>query len=197
MPKFKQIIQLTTDNLILRQWKADDYLAFSKLNSDSTVMEYFPNTLSKKQSDSLAKEMELLISQNGWGVWAVEEKERGQFIGCVGLHEPSFDLPFSPCIEIAWRLDKQYWGKGYATEAGNEVLNFAFERLKVDEIVSFTALVNKKSESVMKRLGMRDTQQNFEHPHLPMGHILREHLLYKISKEDWESTQKKIGLVKS
>ncbi len=181
-----KIIQLTTDNLILRQWKANDYLTFSKLNSDPTVMEYFPNTLSKKQSDSLAKEMELLISQNGWGVWAVEEKERGQFIGCVGLHEPSCDLPFSPCMEIAWRLDKSYWGKGYATEAGKEVLKFAFEKLKVDEIVSFTALLNKKSESVMKRLGMRDTQQNFEHPHLAKGHTLREHLLYKISKEEWK-----------
>jgi ribosomal-protein-alanine N-acetyltransferase len=112
----------------------------------------------------------------------VEEKETGLFVGALGLHEPTDQLPFLPCVEIGWRLSHEHWGKGYATEAGKEVLRFAFEVLKLEEVVSFTALINKRSRSVMERLGMKNSYKNFEHTALPVGHKLREHVLYTIQQ---------------
>jgi len=180
---------LETKRLILRQWKTKDFKAFQKLNSDAAVMEYFPSPLSKEESDVLAQEIYESIESKGWGAWAVEEKESGNFIGYVGLHETASNLLFEPCVEIAWRLLKEYWGKGYASEAGDEVLRFAFKELKLNEVVSFTATVNHRSEAVMKRLGMKKSEMNFEHPALPVGNRLREHVLYQVSREDYENLE--------
>ena len=130
----KQITELETKRLKLRQWKQEDYAPFSKLNADPKVMEFFPSVLTK-----------VLISEKGWGFWAVEEKETGLFVGTLGLHEPTDNLPFLPCIEIGWRFLHEHWGKGYATEAGEEVLKFAFEVLELDEVVSFTTVKNERS----------------------------------------------------
>ena len=180
----KQITQLQTKRLILRQWKKEDYEPFAKLNADPKVMEFFPSVLTKVQSDVMASTLKALISQNGWGFWVLEEKETGLFVGTLGLHEPSDDLAFLPCVEIGWRLSHEHWGKGYATEAGLEVLKFAFEVLDLEEVVSFTAVVNKRSSSLMERLGMKNSYENFEHVALPKGHRLREHVLYKIQNND-------------
>jgi len=176
-------IQLKTERLILRQWKKEDFNAFETLNSDHVVMEYFPSVLSTAESNTLAQKYQDSIERKGWGLWAVEEKSSGAFIGCLGLDTTSSDLPFTPCVEIGWRLLKEYWRKGYATEAGNEVLKFAFEELKLDEVISFTATINHRSESVMKRLGMKNKDANFEHSALPEGHRLREHVLYGIRRK--------------
>lgn len=127
--------------------------------------------------------METIISNQGWGFWAVELKSTNSFIGFVGLHQADVELPFSPCVEIGWRLSKKYWNNGYATEAGRAALKFAFEILKLNQVVSFTSLKNKRSQAVMQRLNMINTNQNFEHPKLPIGHQLREHVLYKITKD--------------
>jgi len=176
-------IQLETERLILRQWKKEDFNTFETLNADPIVMEYFPSLLSAKESNTLAQKYQDSIECNAWGLWAVEEKSSGAFIGCLGLDTTSSDLPFTTCVEIGWRLLKEYWGKGYATEAGKKVLHFAFEELKLDEVVSFTATINHRSESVMKRLGMKNKDANFEHSALPVGHRLREHSLYAIRKK--------------
>jgi ribosomal-protein-alanine N-acetyltransferase len=178
-------VKLETERLILRQWKREDFLVFQQLNSDPIVMEYFPSVLSKVESNVLAQKIYDLIESKGWGLWAVEEKKSGDFIGCVGLYEPSLDLPFSPCVEISWRLLKKYWGKGYATEAAKKALVYAFEELNLDEVVSFTAHINHRSEAVMQRLSMKKLDKTFEHPALPMSHRLRKHLLYTISKEEF------------
>jgi len=178
-------IQLETERLILRQWKKDDFKAFETLNADPIVMEYFPSVLSTEESNALAQKYQDSIERNGWGFWAVEEKSSGAFMGCLGLDTTSSDLPFTPCVEIGWRLLKEYWGKGYATEAGKEVLHFAFEELKLDKVVSFTATINHRSESVMNRLGMQNKDANFEHLALAVGHRLREHVLYGIRRENF------------
>jgi ribosomal-protein-alanine N-acetyltransferase len=187
------MVELETKRLKLREWRDADFVAFQKLTSDPVVMEYFPSLLTPKESNALAKRFQNLIASRGWGFWAVEEKSSGKFIGYVGLHKPASPLPFKPCVEIGWRLLKEYWGKGYATEAGTEALRFAFEELKLDEVVSFTAVINTRSEAVMKRLGMRNSHKNFKHPSVPMAHRLREHLLYRLTKEGFEiiSEQKK------
>jgi len=179
------ISTLTTHRLILRQWLPNDYSLFSKINADSDVMKYYPSILTESESNRFAKKAESLISKRGWGFWAVELKEDNSFIGFVGLHEPEADLPFTPCVEIGWRLSKKYWGKGYATEAARAVLNYAFDVLQLNEVVSFASLQNAKSKSVMERLKMENVMQNFEHPSISEGHHLREHVLYKINKAMW------------
>ena len=179
------IIEFETKRLILRQWHVKDYSAFADMNSDFDVMEHFPSIMSTDESDEMARRIQSLISKRGWGLWATEEKDSNKFMGFVGLHEPSAKLPFSPCVEIGWRLSREFWGKGYATEAAEEVLKFAFSALKLPEVYAFTSINNARSKAVMERLHMLNIDQNFGHPALPVEHALREHILYKITLQQW------------
>ena len=135
------------------------------------------------------QKIEALIHERGWGFWAVEHCDEHQFIGFVGLHMPQYDLPVTPCVEIGWRLAKEYWGRGYATEAAHASLEVAFEQLNLPEVYSFASVANKKSQAVMQRIGMSNTMNNFEHPMIPEGHYLREHVLYKINQKSWLENQ--------
>jgi RimJ/RimL family protein N-acetyltransferase len=184
-----EIIQFNTKRLILRQWQVSDYEPFSKLNADPKVMAFFPSMLSTQESNTMAKRCQTLISERGWGLWAVELKTTNEFIGFVGLHIPTANLPFSPCVEIGWRLAAEFWGNGYATEAASGALRIGFETLNLSEIVSFTALVNKKSQGVMERIGMHNTLENFEHPSILQDSPLRPHCLYRLSFEQWKQQQ--------
>lgn len=181
------VVELKTDRLILRQWKESDLLPFAKMNADPEVMEYYPSTISESESNQLANRIKGFITKRSWGFWAVETINENEFIGFVGLHKPTYDLPVSSCVEVGWRFSKKYWGKGYATEAAKESLRFAFEDLQLNEVYSFASVSNKKSCSVMERLNMVNTGNNFEHPIIPEGHSLREHVLYKIIKKQWEN----------
>lgn len=174
-----RIQEIETKRLRLRQWQDSDYPLFASINADVESMRFFPATLTVEQSNDLARYCRGLIEQQGWGVWAVEEKTTAKFIGFTGLHKPTDELPFTPCIEIAWRLDRAAWGNGFATEAASAALSFAFDKLALPEVVSFTTLTNTPSERVMQRLGMKREPRTFEHPSLPTGHPLREHLLYR------------------
>ncbi len=177
-----KITELETKRLKLRQWTNSDYPIFAEINSDTEVMEYFPETLDETKSNDLAQKIESIIASKGWGFWALETKQESRFIGFTGLHQPVLELPFSPCVEIGWRLSKDFWGNGYATEAALACLEFAFETLELEEVVSFTSVLNKRSQTVMQRLNMVKTKHNFDHPALPEEHPLCEHVLYKITK---------------
>ena len=108
------------------------------------------------------------------------------------MRAPSFEAPFTPCIEIGWRLERTSWGQGFATEAGFECLRFAFETLELREVVSFTVPENRRSRAVMERLGMlRDLNADFDHPRLPVGHPLRRHVLYRLRREEWGATTRR------
>ena len=180
------ISELQTDRLLLRQWVDQDLSGFAELNSDQETMEFFPALLSREESNAVAEKCQSLISERGWGFWAVELKSSGEFMGLVGLHIPKPNLPFSPCVEIGWRLLKKYWGKGYATEAAQESLVYAFNTLNLNEVVSFTTVSNLRSRYVMQRLGFSNTHQNFEHPGINKDHPLSEHVLYKITRQEWQ-----------
>lgn len=181
------VYELETARLKLRQWEEEDFPLFAKLNADKNVMRYFPSTLTEKKSYEMAEKIQTLINKNGWGFWAVEEKKTRTFIGYVGLHQPSSELPFTPCVEIGWRLVKEHWGKGYATEAAREALKFGFDTLELEEILSFTSTINEPSRAVMERLGMRYCHhEDFEHPAVPIGNVSRKHVLYKIRKNDYD-----------
>lgn len=179
------MIQLETSRLRLRPWRDEDFAPFAALNADPQVMAHFPATLDRVESDVLAARCQSLIEAQGWGFWATEIKASGDFIGFVGLHRPIAELPFSPCVEIGWRLARPFWGQGYASEAARAALSFAFNDLALAEVVAFTSLENRRSQAVMERLGMRRAE-NFEHPALPPGHPLREHCLYRLAVSAWQ-----------
>lgn len=184
-----KIFELKTQRLLLRQWKETDLHYFSDINSDPDVMEYYPSVLSKKESDAFADKIIALIEKNGWGFWAIENLFDNKFIGFVGLHKPDYELPVSPCIEIGWRLAKSSWGNGYATEAGHAAVKLAFEVLKLNEIYSFTSISNERSQAVMRRLQFSNTNNNFSHPMLPAESTLSQHVLYRLTKEQWDKIE--------
>lgn len=176
---------IETDRLVLRQWIETDRDPFAVMCADPAVMEFFPATLSRAESDAMVDHVQAHIDEKNWGLWAVEGKSDGSFLGFVGLHPTSLKLPFPPTVEIGWRLAKSAWGKGFATEAANECLKFGFEEISLGEIVSFTAVPNLRSVAVMRRIGLRDRQEVFEHPALPPGHALRDHVLYGLTAGEW------------
>ena len=180
-----QPIEFETQRLRLRQWLPKDRELFAALNAHPRVMAFFPTALDRAASDAMADRLQALITERGWGFWAAEIKETGQFIGFVGLHIPMAELPFSPCVEIGWRLAFQYWGMGLATEAAMAALSVGFEKLDLPEIISFTSVRNLRSRAVMQRLGMFETPETFEHPLVPVGNPLRPHYLYRLSREQW------------
>ena len=180
-----EIIELETDRLRLRQWLGEDREPFAEMNADPKVMEFFPVPLTKAESDAIATRCHSLIAQRGWGFWAAELKASNQFIGFIGLHIPIANLPFSPCVEIGWRLARPYWGHGLATEGALRALQVGFEVLEQPEIVSFTSLLNKRSRAVMQRLGMIESKDTFEHPSISDDSPLKRHCLYRLTRQQW------------
>ena len=172
---------LRTGRLILRPWRDEDLAPFAALNADPAVMEYFPATLSRAESDAFAARVRSEMAEHGFGLWAVEAPGVAPFVGFTGLAVPRFDAHFTPCVEIGWRLAREHWGRGYAPEAARAALAHGFGALGLDEVVSFTAAGNLRSRRVMEKLGMRhDPAEDFEHPNLAAGHPLRRHVLYRI-----------------
>jgi RimJ/RimL family protein N-acetyltransferase len=178
-------IEFETERLRLRQWRTSDRDPFAQLNADSRVMEFFPNPLDRAASDAMVERIEEKMLNQGWGIWATEIKTTQEFIGVVGLNRPVPELPCSPCVEVAWRLAFPYWGYGYATEAAKGALQVGFDKLHLPEIVSFTALQNRRSRAVMERLKMREMPETFLHPSLPPDHPLAEHCLYKLLQTEF------------
>ncbi|WP_199732467.1 GNAT family N-acetyltransferase [Frigoribacterium sp. PhB107] len=180
----------TTDRLLLRRWRDADREPFAALNADSVVMEFFPSTRTRAESDAMIDRMEQGFDADGFGLWAVERRADHQLLGFVGLSRPSVDVvvggrPLADQVEIGWRLRRDAWGQGLAAEASREVLRTALDPdgLDLPEVVSFTAATNLRSRALMERLGLtRDPADDFEHPALPPGHRLRPHVLYRATR---------------
>jgi len=179
-------MELETERILLRQWQCDDLAVFAEINSDDKAMMHFPALLTRAESDNLALRLMEEISTSGWGMWAAELKRTKEYIGFVGLSTPLTEFPFSPCVEIGWRLHPRYWGNGYATEASEKSLEFAFQNIALTEVIAMTTVSNLRSVAVMKRLGLNNTCQNFMHPKISPENPLAEHLLYRITKKEWE-----------
>ena len=180
-----QSIEFKTPRLRLRRRRDSDRAPFAAMNADPTVMEFFPALQSREASDASIATWQSQLATQGWSNWAVELRQSNQFIGFIGLSVPRRVLPFSPCVEIGWRLARENWGKGYATEGAKACLRVGFEQIGLSEVVSFTAAGNLKSRAVMERIGMRNADQDFEYPGLPEGHALRLHCLYRIARSQW------------
>ena len=180
-----EIIEIDTPRLRLRRWRESDREPFATLNADPEVMEFFLSQESRAASDASIDAWQSQCAAQGWSNWALEVRASGQFVGFAGLSVPRRVLPFSPCVEVGWRLAREHWGRGYATEAARAALRVAFQQLALAEIVSFTAIGNVRSRAVMERIGMRNAHQDFEYPGFPEGHPLRRHCLYRIRREEW------------
>ena len=178
--------ELRTSRLLLRRWRDDDREPFAALNTDPEVMEHFPAPLRREESDAFVDRIERGLEERGWGLWAVEVPGVAAFVGFVGLNPATFDAPFTPAVEVGWRLAREHWGHGYATEAAGAALDFGFDTLALDEIVSFTTHRNTRSRRVMERLGMhRDPADDFDNPNVAIGDPVRPHVLYRVERTSW------------
>ncbi|HET7360369.1 MAG TPA: GNAT family N-acetyltransferase [Salinimicrobium sp.] len=169
-----------SSRLGFRQWNDTDLIPFAEMNADPEVMRYFPATRSFEESEKSLQQFKKHFEQYGYCFYAVDELASKNFIGFVGLNNPKFEAGFMPCTEIGWRLRKEFWNKGYATEAAKRCLEYGFKKLNLNKIVSFTSVLNIPSENVMKKIGMRKVK-HFLHPDVNTGHDLEEHVLYEIA----------------
>ena len=167
-------IELGTKRLLLRPWRDKDAAAFAELSAGPAVMEYLlprPGWVDRKRAHFL---------EHGFGQWVVEIPGEASFIDVVGLETVSYEAHFTPAVEVAWRLARPYWSRGYATEAAQASLDYGFGQLRLAEIVALTVPANWRSRRLMERLGMtRVPEDDFDHPHVPEG-PLKRHVLYRL-----------------
>ncbi len=176
---------LETERLILRDWKDEDRKPFAQMNADPIIMEYFPRRLGEADTNRLVDRFNEHFKKHGFGPYAVENKKTGEFMGFVGLSQIDFDAPFTPAVEIAWRLSYEYWGKGFATEAAQAVLEHAFDKLKIKEVVAYAVHDNERAIHIMEKVGMkRDPKGDFDYPALHKDHPLGKFVLYRVKKKD-------------
>ncbi len=167
-----------SQRLGFRRWNDADLGPFQEMNMDPKVMEFFPNPLNPEQTKEYIQRIKHHFESYGFGLYAVDEKSGGDYIGFIGMQHVRFESFFTPAVEIGYRLIPKFWGKGYASEGGRKCLSFAFQELHLDRIVSFTSTLNTKSERVMQSIGMTRLR-TFDHPLLP-EHRLQKHVLYEI-----------------
>jgi RimJ/RimL family protein N-acetyltransferase len=166
----------------LRQWKDSDLEPYAAMNADPEVMRFFPRPLTFEDSAASLARLRAGISERGWGLWAVDVD--GVFAGFTGLAEPTFRAHFTPCVEIGWRLRREFWGQGVAYAAARRAMAFAFSELNLRSLVSFTSAINVRSRKLMERLGFtHDPRDDFHHPNISAEHPLCLHVLYRKSAD--------------
>ncbi len=171
---------IESERVRLRQWRDDDVSPWVVMSADPRVMEFFPSTYAATESEAMAARMRELLERDGFGWWVMEIKGGASFAGVICLQMVPFEAPFTPAMEVGWRLSHDHWGRGYATEGARAALRFAFDALGAPEVVAMTATTNLRSKRVMERLGMmHDPSDDFDHPRLPDDHALRRHVLYR------------------
>jgi len=174
-------MEIRTERLLLRGWRAEDRAPFAEIGADAEAMRHYPSILTRAESDACMERYEREWAREGFGKWAVEIPGVAAFAGSVGLATLSFEASFTPCVEIGWRLAREHWGRGYATEAARAAIEDGFTRARLDEIVAFTVPANTRSIRVMERLGMKFAGE-FDHPVIAAGHPLRRHVLYRLDR---------------
>lgn len=173
---------IRTERLLLREWRETDRDDWAAMNADPAVMEFFPATLDRAQADAAFDRFSIALESRGWGLWAVEHE--GRFLGFTGLSPVGFEAHFTPATEIGWRLRRDAWGQGFATEAALAAMQFALDGLALDELVSFTSTANARSRMVMERIGMtHDPAEDFDNPNVAVGSPLRRHVLYRLARK--------------
>jgi len=176
----KSTYLIVTERLGLRNWRESDLRPYIEMNQDADVMRFFPYPMTSEQTEASFGSLKKHYEDHGYTFFAVDLLEENSFIGFIGLVNTKFESHFTPCVEIGWRLMKEYWGRGLATEGARACINYAFDVLGLDSVYSFTPMSNLPSERVMQKIGMHRVG-TFFHPMIP-GHPLEEHLLYVIAR---------------
>lgn len=171
------MVYFETERLKFRNWKESDLPFLIEMGADESVMRYFPSTLTKDESISFYNRIHDEFKESGYSLYAAELKVEHDFIGFIGFHRATFEADFTPCIEITWRLRKEFWHQGYATEGAERCLEYGFNTFGFDKVYSFTAMINIPSEHVMQRIGMQKVN-SFFHPNVDKENPLCEHVLY-------------------
>lgn len=172
-------VTLHTPRLTLRPWREQDLEPLFALNGDADSMRHFPSVLTRAESDAWAARLQAHFDTHGWGFWVVEERDGAPFVGVVGLLNIPWQAHFTPAVEIGWRIAPGHRRRGFAEEAARAALDFGFGTVGLAEIVAFTIPANEASSRLMERLGMTPDGR-FDHPRLPEGHAMRQHLLYRM-----------------
>lgn len=171
---------LETERLIFREWQDEDRPAFARMNADPLVMQYLPRSLDEKSSNKLVDRFQEHFAEKGFGLYAVEAKDSGEFAGFIGLQTVGFKEHFTPAVEIAWRLDYGVWGRGFASEGAQAVLDHGLKKLKLKKIVAFTVPENARSLHLMEKIGMKPVKGGeFQHPAMRKTDPLSFHVLYR------------------
>jgi RimJ/RimL family protein N-acetyltransferase len=177
--------ELQTERLLMRRWRRSDRAPFAAMNADPEVMRHFPSTMDRAASDAFVDLVEERFEEQGFGLWALEPRVGGGFVGLTGLNPLPDGVPGTGGMEIGWRLAEDAWGHGYATEAARAALEVAFEGLGRSEVWSMTAVTNVGSQRVMARLGMTP-YTFFEHPRIAAGSPVRPHVMQRLTLVQWQ-----------
>jgi RimJ/RimL family protein N-acetyltransferase len=176
--------EIRTERLLLRRWREEDVGAYRRLNADPEVMRYFLHPFSIEESDASAQRIRGQFDTTGTSLWALEIPGEAPFIGIAGCFGARPEMPYAPAIEIGWRLDKAFWGRGFAPEAALASLRDTFSRLAPEEVVACTTPSNAPSRRVMEKIGMiHDAANDFDHPNVPDGHPMRRSVLYRVKRD--------------
>jgi RimJ/RimL family protein N-acetyltransferase len=176
--------EIRTERLLMRRWRDSDRAPFAELNADAETMQFFPATMDRAASDAFVHRIEARFDLQGYGLWALELTPTGEFIGYTGLNPMPEGVPGAGDMEVGWRLRKQFWHHGYATEAARAAVDVGFHGAGLAEIWSITAILNEPSQAVMRRLGMSE-HGVFEHPAVPLKSPIRPHVAYHLGRADW------------
>lgn len=176
--------QLATARLILRPWQDRDRTAFTAINADPVVMTYFAASMTAAETDEAIARYNMQLDRDGFTMFAAEHRETGTLAGIIGMQTMRTIVPNlpQPAVEIGWRLAREFQGQGLATEGARAIVDFAFEQLRLPEVVAITAVGNTESRHVMEKLNMTHRPDlDFDHPLVPAGHPHQRHVLYALT----------------
>ncbi len=181
---------LIGERIRLRRWRPQDLDGLVAMHADPEVMQHLMPLDGRAGSDAAGARMRRHFDDHGFGLWVIEVPGVSAFIGYTGLVHVPYEAAFTPAVEIGWRIQRAYWGRGYVTEAARLSLTDGFERVGLQQVIALTVPANQRSRAVMVRLGMRhDPAEDFDHPNVPAGHPLRRHVLYRLERSDFLARQ--------
>lgn len=167
-----------SERLGFRNWKKSDINALFEINSNKEVMRYFPGIQTKTQTENFITRMQNQFDKNKFCYFAVNLLDTNEFIGFIGLSEQTYQADFNPSIDIGWRLHPSFWNKGYATEGAKACLNYGFNELHLEKIISVAPLINNPSILIMQKIGMQKIKE-FQHPLLTDFPSIQTCVLYE------------------
>lgn len=182
-----------TKRLICRQLTSDDLNNLIAVHSDPKMSQFYPVAFTATYVAGFLERVLKAQDRNGYCFAGLIEKSSSVMVGVAGLNYVAFEAPFTPAVEVGWRIAVPHWGCGYASEAGAGALSFGFAELKMDEIVAFAVPANKASTRVMTKIGMRHLAgADFEHPDIPGGFPFSTHVLYRLTADEWRENQQAV-----